>query len=117
MAIDTAVKRFSIMGLASPSLRIVRPDGTIDQGDRQTYSDFYSGILADAPPVSEDCGVNLIGDIIEFTALNGVIGEETTALLGEVVEFTSLEGAIGEETVALQGQITEFLSLEGKLCC
>jgi len=45
MAIDTAKKRFSIMGLANPTLKLVIPDGSgVDQGDKQTFLDMYSGI-------------------------------------------------------------------------
>jgi hypothetical protein len=39
MAIDTLKKRASVLG-------IVQPDGTLDQGDRQTVLDIYRGILA-----------------------------------------------------------------------
>lgn len=39
MAIDTAGKRASVLG-------IIIPDGTLDQGDRQTILDIYRGILA-----------------------------------------------------------------------
>ena len=46
MALDTAAKRASALGYeVAPSLFII-PDGTIDQGDRQTIADLYSGILA-----------------------------------------------------------------------
>lgn len=44
MALDTAAKRFSMMGFNNPIYKIVIPDGSIDQGDRQTYLDLYSGI-------------------------------------------------------------------------
>ena len=39
MAIDTAKKRYSMLG-------IMMPDRTIDQADRQTLLDLYGGILA-----------------------------------------------------------------------
>ena len=49
MALDTAAKRASALGYEfAPSLFII-PDGTIDQGDRQTIVDLYSGILAILP--------------------------------------------------------------------
>jgi hypothetical protein len=41
MAIDSRQKRASVAG-------IVEPDGTIDQGDRQTITGIYRGILAAA---------------------------------------------------------------------
>ena len=39
MAVDTQIKRASVLG-------IVQPDATIDQGDRQTLLGVYAGILA-----------------------------------------------------------------------
>lgn len=48
MAIDTAAKRFSMMSFGKPFLRLVPPDGSIDQGDRQTYAGLYGGVLAAA---------------------------------------------------------------------
>jgi hypothetical protein len=46
MAIDTASKRRSILGITSPTVRpIPFPDGTISQGDRQHFALMYSGIL------------------------------------------------------------------------
>jgi hypothetical protein len=45
---DTATKRASALGLGLVSLSLVVPNGSIDQGDRQTVSHLYSGILAEA---------------------------------------------------------------------
>jgi len=46
MAIDTAAKRASASSDGMPFSTLVIPDGTIDQGDRQTIGDRYGGILA-----------------------------------------------------------------------
>jgi len=46
MAIDSASKRASALGFGFIALTLVVPDGTIDQGDRQTVAHQYSGILA-----------------------------------------------------------------------
>lgn len=47
MAIDTVAKRYSVLIVFVPiHNRTVLPDGTIDQGDRQTLALFYCGILA-----------------------------------------------------------------------
>jgi hypothetical protein len=46
MAIDTAVKRNSVLAIATNLLPL--PDNTIDQGDRQTLLRHYAGILAGA---------------------------------------------------------------------
>ncbi len=46
MAIDTAAKRASAACAGFiPNLFII-PDGVIDQGNRQTLGDIYSGILS-----------------------------------------------------------------------
>ena len=46
MAIDSATRRASVLGVSFVALALIVPDGTIDQGDRQTISHQYSGILA-----------------------------------------------------------------------
>jgi len=48
VAIDTAAKRASAIGVGLPFLRMVIPDGTIGQEDRQTIAFCYGGILASA---------------------------------------------------------------------
>jgi hypothetical protein len=49
MAVDTKQKRQSSFNfIRAFSLRLQFPDGTIDQGDRQTALISYSGILAGA---------------------------------------------------------------------
>ena len=47
MAIDTKAKRAAALTFQTEDFCIF-PDGTIDQGDRQAISGFYSGILAAA---------------------------------------------------------------------
>ena len=47
MAIDTLAKRNSTL-IIQGSAGLVVPDGTIDQGDRQSILKQFSGILADA---------------------------------------------------------------------
>lgn len=46
MAVDTAVKRRSVLNARLPWLRrhIPLPDGTIDRGDRQTLLGQYAGV-------------------------------------------------------------------------
>lgn len=46
MAIDTAQKRASATGVGVPFVVNLIPDGSLDQGDRQTISMSYRGILA-----------------------------------------------------------------------
>lgn len=53
MAIDTLAKRNSVLSVSSCILPI--PDGTIDQGDRQTLLRVVSSILADAASALTTC--------------------------------------------------------------
>ena len=46
MAIDTAQKRASALGVGSPYVINIIPDGALDQGDRQTICSAYKGVLA-----------------------------------------------------------------------
>lgn len=69
MAIDSATKRFSILDFGIGGIPI--PDGSFDQGDRQTFLDGYSGILyGTAVPVTPP-SLNL--DVsFAFTAALGI---------------------------------------------
>jgi hypothetical protein len=58
MAIDTFTKRASVWGFNKPYRTVIIPNGSIDQGDRQTALSLYSGMLA---------GVAIGGEIINFT--------------------------------------------------
>lgn len=42
----TATDRASLIGIGFPPLAIVIPSGTMTQGDRQTFINMYSGLLA-----------------------------------------------------------------------
>lgn len=56
MAVDTRNKRFSMIGIDMPFLRVFpNPDGTISAEDRQQYLGKYSGI-----PFSGDTPVAFI---------------------------------------------------------
>lgn len=65
MAIDTAVKRQSMVSMVA--VLIPLPDSTIDQGDRQTFLRLYSGILSGvveevikkAQKISIDIGISI----------------------------------------------------------
>lgn len=50
MAIDTANKRMSCIGIALPAPQCFAvPDGAVDDGDAQSVALCYSGILAAGP--------------------------------------------------------------------
>ena len=48
MAIDTAERRFSMMGLGNPVLKLVVPSGSVDASERATFLDLYAGIALSA---------------------------------------------------------------------
>ena len=54
MAIDTAEKRFSMMGVGIPFIKHVIPQGALGKSGRATLMDLYSGI-----PLEELTIINL----------------------------------------------------------
>jgi len=54
MAIDTAMKRFSMLNMASPIayVRLFEPDGTVDADDRAYLLHLYGGNALDTPVMS-----------------------------------------------------------------
>ena len=83
MAIDTVAKRASVLG-------IVQPDGTIDQGDRQTLLDVYAGICACSP------------DVVRITALSVEPYIAQTLTVVELVAQTVTAGELIEQTVTVE---------------
>ena len=57
MAIDTEQKRMSMLSLHG-GRRIPQPDGTISQGDMQTFLGRYAGILFQIPTAVTGRGNN-----------------------------------------------------------
>jgi hypothetical protein len=54
MAVDTASKRYAMMGLGAPHRFVAPvPDGTIAQADRQQFLYGYPGILWDEPDADD----------------------------------------------------------------
>ena len=51
MAIDTPAKRFSMMGMANPTIKMVITDAVsgVNAGERATFLDLYSGISLSNP--------------------------------------------------------------------
>jgi hypothetical protein len=52
MAIDTAEKRFSMMGLANPSLTVPVPTGSVNAAKRAVFLYVYSGIALGGAPLA-----------------------------------------------------------------
>lgn len=58
MAVDTAAKRFSIMGLGNPSVILTPPSGAVDT---YTHTNMYNGIAKDAPVGGGGSGFSNLG--------------------------------------------------------
>lgn len=72
MAVDTASKRASACGFASLEEFII-PDGTLDQGDRQTVANCYSGILAEVVTLLVVCFVNFKSVVQDDLNLKSIV--------------------------------------------
>ncbi len=61
MAADTRDKRFSMIGIVSPIVRLMRnPAGALDALARAMLEFLYAGILPAGPPVGHPRAINLI---------------------------------------------------------
>ena len=45
MAIDTASKRFSMMGMGNPTITTVIPAGSVTSAQRATFINLYNGLI------------------------------------------------------------------------
>ncbi len=86
MAIDTAAKRASVAGM-------IIPDGTLDQGDRQTIAGFYGGILATAA---------VAVDFVKITALTAVEYVAQTLTAAGLIDQAVTAGEYIVQTVTVE---------------
>jgi len=125
MAIDTATKRFSMMGLGNPVFKYVVPSGAIGAPGRATYLDLYSGIALDPP--SAIVAICFEGFDGELTDSEGFQGKLTTIMgfsgtLTDNQAFTgiliSTEGFSGKMTDSdgFVGKLTDIEGFKGTLC-
>ena len=107
MAVNTARRRASALGVGLAFTLLIIPDSAITQPDRQTIGLSYSGIEAAVPVIdTPDCFVplsSLIGN--EAQGLTGVIDDTEIAESGIILEFNAFQGAIDSSIIALQGAI------------
>ena len=78
MAVDTAAKRASSAG--DWLEQHIIPDGTLDQGDRQTIAGDYGGILAETIVLLVVCFVNLKSVVKEDLNLKSVVSNAANLL-------------------------------------
>ena len=83
MALDTASKRISSVGLWGAVLALPLPDNTLSQGDRQHMAGTYSGILAGAAAALEfilDMNTRIKSYLISLYTLDDATADNTTAV-------------------------------------
>jgi hypothetical protein len=67
MAIDTAAKRFSMMGLVAPHIdvNVIELDSAVDESDRLHFLGIYRGFDAGPPAPSSNNGFALVRDVVK----------------------------------------------------
>lgn len=127
MAIDTAVKRASVLGVGLVFTLLVIPDSTIAQADRQTIANSYGGILASAPVIdTEDCFLAFQGAITDRegfigfinddpVAVIGLINDDPVATIGTIFPNKAFEGPL-TDSEGFEGEITDSEGFEGDVC-
>jgi hypothetical protein len=128
VAVDSAAKRASALGIGLVFTLLVVPDSTIAQSDRQTIAHSYSGIAADAPDVNTpDCYVGFDGEVSGNSAYQGLIDSSNTgftglidgsghAAQGLVYGNKAFNGIINPDDVGFEGEITGSEGFEGDIC-
>jgi len=128
MAIDTASKRASALGVGLAFTLLVIPDGTIAQADRQTIANSYSGILAAEPVIdTPDCFAAFIGHIDTKIGFIGAIDDQTNAFIGPIdaaptasigVIFTKIGfiGTIDDAPSGFIGKLDDKIGFDGEIC-
>lgn len=108
MAIDSASKRASVLGFGFVALTLIIPDGTLDQGDRQTINDSYSGILAVEPAVfpSQTEGLSSIIQDRGKGVLSS-ISSDGKGVLSQIDESLGLSSIIQSRGKGVSSPITE----------
>ena len=117
MALDTASKRASALGAGIVSVMLVIPSGSIDQADRQTIANCYSGIQASDPVIdTPDCFTSLESLIEPFEAVTGLIDDGETVVTGLIREFTARNSLIDASDIVLSSLIDpEGLNINSKI--
>ena len=80
MSIDTAEKRFSMMGLGNPVLKLVVPSGSVDASERATFLDLYAGIALSS--VTGWVG-KFIG--VDASASNTIVGGSLRSAISKII--------------------------------
>ena len=117
MAIDSALKRASVLSFGVISLALVIPSGTVDQQAKQTVTNVYSGILAIPPVSTPDSTFAVLSSITESgQGVLSAIAEDgqgvTGTITGSFAVLSTIQtsgqgvtGAINEDGQGVNGEI------------
>jgi hypothetical protein len=107
MAIDSASKRASVLGVGLAFTLLVIPDSAVTQPDRQTIAHCYSGITASAPVIdTPDCVLPLTSDIDATpTVLSSAINATAIAVNAPISAITALQSVITNKDTNLTSAI------------
>ena len=107
MAVDSASKRASVLGVGLVFTLLVIPDGAIAQDERQTIAHSYSGILAGAPVIiTPDCFVSLVS----------TIDDGATGLVSTINDSLGLVSTLEDSSIGLTSTIGDSIGLVSTLC-
>lgn len=102
MAVDTAGKRASALGIGLVFTLLVIPDSTIAQPDRQTIAHSYSGILATAPVIdTQDC----------FLSVTSVINDDPLSITSAIGDGLSVGSVVNDDILSVTSIINDGLSV------
>lgn len=101
MAIDTAHKRFSMMGVGFPMLKLIVPAGAIGADDRAVILDVYSGIALGTPVAAPEVYCEVVslidaGDEVLLCTID-VTDEVISSEMDAFIEVTCEMG--GDEVI------------------
>lgn len=112
MAIDSASKRASALSFGIIALALVVPSGTVDQSERQTSANLYSGILADAPIIdTPDDGIVLDSHIAPFVTLSSDLNTNGVTASGGISALVTLTSVIDSTGIVASSNINAVVTL------
>jgi len=128
MAINTAARRASVLGVGIVFLTLVVPSGAVSQADRQTVGHSYSGITAGLPVTNTpDCYVGFNSDIQESIGFNSAvdddpvaaistIDDDPVATLSTVYQTAGFNSIIDDSDVGFISTITDTEGFNSDIC-
>lgn len=128
MAIDSAAKRASALGIGLVFTLLVIPDSTIAQPDRQTIAHSYSGILATAPVIdTQDCFLSIISTISDEPlsivstigdglSVGSAVNDDILSITSTIKDNLSVVSSINDDDLSITSAIKDSLSITSVIC-